>query len=54
MPFLAEALDRTGHDRIFEKALDRGVKLMGATSTAEHASDGGAASPARPSSAAGA
>ncbi len=27
MPFLAEALDRTGHDRVFERALDRAVKL---------------------------
>jgi len=27
MPFLAEALDRTGHDRVFEAAVDRAVKL---------------------------
>ena len=27
MPFLAEALDRTGRDRVFERALDRAVKL---------------------------
>jgi glucose-6-phosphate dehydrogenase assembly protein OpcA len=27
MPFLAEALDRTGRDRVFEVALDRAVKL---------------------------
>jgi hypothetical protein len=27
MPFLAEALDRTGRDRVFEAALDRAVKL---------------------------
>jgi glucose-6-phosphate dehydrogenase assembly protein OpcA len=58
MPFLAEALDRTGHDRTFEKALDRGVKLMAAMA-AEHtaagsAGSGGTASPAPPSSAAGA
>ena len=30
MPFLAEALDRTGHDRVFEAALDRAVKLTAA------------------------
>jgi glucose-6-phosphate dehydrogenase assembly protein OpcA len=28
MPFLAEALDRSGHDRVFERALDRAVRLM--------------------------
>lgn len=27
MPFLAEALDRTGRDRVFEAAVDRAVKL---------------------------
>ncbi len=26
-PFLAEALDRTGHDRVFEAAVDRAVRL---------------------------
>jgi glucose-6-phosphate dehydrogenase assembly protein OpcA len=30
MPFLAEALDRTGRDRVFERALDRAVKLTAA------------------------
>ena len=30
MPFLAEALDRTGHDRVFEAAVDRAVKLTAA------------------------
>jgi glucose-6-phosphate dehydrogenase assembly protein OpcA len=54
MPFLGEALDRTGHDRIFEKALDRGVKLVGGMSAPEPAPDGGAASAGPPSSAAGA
>jgi glucose-6-phosphate dehydrogenase assembly protein OpcA len=53
MPFLAEALDRTGHDRTFEKALDRGVKLMAAMSTPENSRAAGAAA-APPSSAAGA
>ncbi|MFN8619187.1 MAG: glucose-6-phosphate dehydrogenase assembly protein OpcA [Chloroflexota bacterium] len=28
MPFLAEALDRSGHDKVFEAALDRAVRLM--------------------------
>lgn len=28
MPFLAEALDRSGFDRVFERALDRAVRLM--------------------------
>ena len=28
MPFLADALDRSGHDRVFERALDRAVRLM--------------------------
>jgi glucose-6-phosphate dehydrogenase assembly protein OpcA len=54
MPFLAEALDRTGRDRIFEKSLDRGVKLMGTLSPAEHAPDDRAAFSPRSSSAAGA
>jgi glucose-6-phosphate dehydrogenase assembly protein OpcA len=54
MPFLAEAMDRTGHDRIFEKSLDRGVKLMGTLSAAEPAANGGTSSSAHPSSAAGA
>jgi glucose-6-phosphate dehydrogenase assembly protein OpcA len=53
MPFLAEALDRTGHDRTFEKALDRGVKLMAAMSAPESSRAAGAAG-APPSSAAGA
>ena len=30
MPFLAEALDRTGHDRVFELALERAVRLTAA------------------------
>ena len=29
-PFLGEALDRTGHDRVFEAAVDRAVKLTAA------------------------
>ena len=29
MPFLAEALDRTGHDRIFGNALEKAVALLG-------------------------
>jgi glucose-6-phosphate dehydrogenase assembly protein OpcA len=28
MPFLAEALDRSGHDKVFEAAMDRAVRLM--------------------------
>ena len=28
MPFLAEALDRSGFDRVFERALDKAVRLM--------------------------
>ena len=35
MPFLAEALDRTGHDRVFERALDRAVRLMHPDAEAE-------------------
>jgi hypothetical protein len=29
-PFLAEALDRTGHDPVFELALERAVRLTAA------------------------
>ena len=29
MPYLAEALDRTGHDRIFDLALAKAIALMG-------------------------
>ena len=35
MPFLAEALDRSGHDRVFERALDRAVRLMHADAEAQ-------------------
>lgn len=35
MPFLAEALDRTSHERVFERAVARAVKLMGAVPQAE-------------------
>lgn len=37
MPFLAEALDRTGHDRVFERAAERAVRLMGAVATTNEA-----------------
>jgi hypothetical protein len=29
MPYLAEALDRTGHDRVFELALAKAIDLVG-------------------------
>ena len=29
MPFLAEALDRTGHDRVFDLALAKAIDLVG-------------------------
>jgi glucose-6-phosphate dehydrogenase assembly protein OpcA len=29
-PFLAEALDRTGHDRVYQRSVDRAVKIAGA------------------------
>ena len=35
MPFLAEALDRSGHDKVFERALDKAVRLMRADAEAE-------------------
>jgi glucose-6-phosphate dehydrogenase assembly protein OpcA len=35
MPFLAEALDRTARDRVFERALEHAVRLMGATAPAD-------------------
>lgn len=44
MPFLAEALDRTGHDRVFERAVDRAVKLTAALVPAGEPPTGGAAS----------
>jgi glucose-6-phosphate dehydrogenase assembly protein OpcA len=46
MPFRAVALDRTGHDRVFEAAVDRAVKLMGASVT-----DADANAPAEPAAA---
>ena len=29
VPYLAESLDRTGHDRLFAKALEKAVALVG-------------------------
>lgn len=37
MPFLAEALDRSGHDRWFERALDRAVDLVQDLATSDEA-----------------
>lgn len=41
MPFLAEALDRSGHDRWFERALDRAVDLLRDLAAAEEAAPPG-------------
>ena len=43
MPFLAEALDRTGRDRVFEASLARAVKLTASLVPSTPVTDGGVA-----------
>jgi glucose-6-phosphate dehydrogenase assembly protein OpcA len=43
MPFLAEALDRTGRDRVFEASLARAVKLTASLVPSTPGTDGGVA-----------
>ena len=44
MPFLAEALDRSGHDRWFERALDSAVALVSDLAAADEAAHAGSVS----------